>query len=453
MTRLLVVAYYFPPRGGAGTQRFAKFCKYLPEHGVEPVVLTSGNIEQNRNAPHDDPSLVTDALVAVERVDPPARMPLSQRLRRAMRLDLDEEAWAAIAEERALGLVQERAIDAVITTLSPFACYRIGERLRRATGMPWLLDLRDPWALDGWRSYRTRFHAAADLGHMRRALVGADYVIANVPEAAKAYVAMGADPARTVVIPNGHDEEDFDAPVSVPWAGDGRFHLVHMGTFHAVDTPEGLTRNGLSRVRHRQIEPLGRSGHYLLHALAQLRQRAPSLWSRLRVELYGNVDGSHRDLIERLGIDEVLSLHGYVPHRESIAALTNADAVFVPLHGVPAGDRALVVPGKLYEALASESPVLAALPEGDGADLVRALEAGLVVPPTDAAQLGAALEQLVAGWSRQQPVAGCPRQRLAPFSRRNLTKVLAAVVDAAVHGLETGGIADPWQSAQLARRS
>ena len=40
MRRLLVVAYYFPPMGMSGVQRVAKFVKYLPEFGWEPVVLT-----------------------------------------------------------------------------------------------------------------------------------------------------------------------------------------------------------------------------------------------------------------------------------------------------------------------------------------------------------------------------------------------------------------------------
>jgi hypothetical protein len=40
MRRLLVVAYYFPPMGMSGVQRVAKFVKYLPDYGWEPVVLT-----------------------------------------------------------------------------------------------------------------------------------------------------------------------------------------------------------------------------------------------------------------------------------------------------------------------------------------------------------------------------------------------------------------------------
>ena len=37
---VLMIAYYFPPMGGAGVQRTLKFVKYLPEFGWQPHVLT-----------------------------------------------------------------------------------------------------------------------------------------------------------------------------------------------------------------------------------------------------------------------------------------------------------------------------------------------------------------------------------------------------------------------------
>jgi hypothetical protein len=40
MEKVLIITYYWPPSGGAGVQRWLKFCKYLPEFGVEPIVLT-----------------------------------------------------------------------------------------------------------------------------------------------------------------------------------------------------------------------------------------------------------------------------------------------------------------------------------------------------------------------------------------------------------------------------
>jgi glycosyltransferase involved in cell wall biosynthesis len=451
MTRVLVVAYYFPPKGGAGTQRFAKFCKYLPEHGIDPIVLSAGANLHNRNAPHDDPTLVSDSPVHVERVDDPEHASWRLRLQRRLRFFIDEDEWAVEAAQRAVALAQQQKPEAVVTTLSPYACYRVGERLKREFGLPWILDLRDPWALDGWRRYRSWVHARHDLNHMRRALRGADFVIANVPEAAAAYVALGADPARTVVIPNGFDEEDFAREQAKVLPSDGRFQLVHMGTFHAANAAPGVTRNSLLLRRHRQIEPLGRTGYYLLNAMSMLKKRSLATYGRLRVHLFGNVDATHREVIDWLGVNDGLSMHGYVSHRDSIAALCGADAVFVPLHGVPVGERAMVVPGKLYEALASQRAVLAALPPGDGADLVRHLNAGVVVPATDASALCDALEAMIDSHVHGEPKRGCLREAMGVFTRRHLTGLLAQVLRAAVQRQPGVSIEDPWSALGVRR--
>lgn len=444
MKRVLVVAYYFPPMGGAGTQRFAKFCRYLPEHDWQPVVLAAAPGAADRSAPHDDPSLQTGlAGLQVVRVAPrPGRHPVLW-CRRRLRLFLDQDEWALDALPAARRLVQEQPPACVVTTLSPFASYRVGLDLQRRFGLPWVVDLRDPWALDGWRSYRTRLHARHDLAHMVRALRSADCVIANVPEAAREYIALGADPARVAVIPNGWDEEDFAAPAAARPADD-RFRLVHLGTLHAADAPVGLTRNRALEFRWRQIEPLGRTGGVLLQALARLRQSDPAAAARIDLHLFGRVDESHRRLAEQLGVDQQLRLHGYVPHGRSVAELRAADAVFVPLHGVAPGERALVVPGKLYEALASERPVLAALPPGDGADLVRHLDAGVVVGPTDAEAIARALADLFRRWQQGRPATGCPRSSLRPFSRRTLTGLLGQVLAAVAARAGRVAVESPW---------
>ena len=49
---ILVISYLFPPRGGVGVQRIAKFVKYLPENGFKPIVLTvkkpSGSVPEDK---------------------------------------------------------------------------------------------------------------------------------------------------------------------------------------------------------------------------------------------------------------------------------------------------------------------------------------------------------------------------------------------------------------------
>jgi glycosyltransferase involved in cell wall biosynthesis len=445
--RALVVAYYFPPRGGAGTQRFAKFCKFLPQYGVQSTVLTSAVEEKTTHAPHDDATLLRETATEVVRVAAPARAGLGARLRRTLRLHVDADEWAAAAAERAVHEARARASEVIVTTLSPFAAWRVGARVQRELGIPWVVDLRDPWSLDGWRIFLTGWHARRDLAEMRTALRRADFVIANVPAARDAFVELGVEPGRVVVIPNGYDAEDFAAAgvVAVAKHTDPRFQLAHIGTFHGLDVGAGMTRNRVRRVRHRQLEPLGRTGNYLLRALAAWR-REPAWQGRgLVLHLYGQVDATHRALIAELGLEDLVVLHGYVEHRASVAALLAADAVFVPLHGIPAGERALVVPGKLYEALASERPILAALPPGDGADLVHQLEAGVVVPPTDSAAIAAVLGRWTRAHAGGAVVRGVDRARLQPFTRQALTGLLAQVLEAAVRRQPGVQVRDPWQ--------
>ena len=47
MRKVLMIAYQFPPVGGSGVQRSAKFAKYLPLFGWEPVVLTRADTKMN----------------------------------------------------------------------------------------------------------------------------------------------------------------------------------------------------------------------------------------------------------------------------------------------------------------------------------------------------------------------------------------------------------------------
>ena len=54
MTKILYLAYHFPPIGGAGVQRNAKFVRYLPEFGYDPIVITGPGPVTGRWTPTDE---------------------------------------------------------------------------------------------------------------------------------------------------------------------------------------------------------------------------------------------------------------------------------------------------------------------------------------------------------------------------------------------------------------
>ena len=40
MKKVLIITYYWPPKGGAGVQRWLKMAKYFRENNWEPIIFT-----------------------------------------------------------------------------------------------------------------------------------------------------------------------------------------------------------------------------------------------------------------------------------------------------------------------------------------------------------------------------------------------------------------------------
>src|SRR5207253_8074720 len=57
---VLYLAYFFPPRGGAGVQRSLKFAKYLPEFGWRPLIVANGALAADGVTRMQDSSLLRD---------------------------------------------------------------------------------------------------------------------------------------------------------------------------------------------------------------------------------------------------------------------------------------------------------------------------------------------------------------------------------------------------------
>src|SRR5204862_797352 len=81
-----------------------------------------------------------------------------------------------------------------------------------------------------------------------------------------------------------------------------------------------------------------------------------------------------------------------------------------------------VLSGKVFEYLAAERPILAAVPpDGAAAALLEETGAGIVVPPDDVTAIRAALEELVARWQagalNGTPLSPADRERLSRRAR------------------------------------
>jgi glycosyltransferase involved in cell wall biosynthesis len=437
MRRVLFLAYHFPPVGGAGVQRAVKFVRYLPECGWEPVVVT-GPVGSYGDDNLEDPTLADELPPDVEVRRVAAREPQHPgrwraRAERWLRLRPAWDSWWQQGAVNTGAAIVDA--DVIFATMSPFASCDAAAALSRRLGIPWVADLRDPWALDQMVVYPTGLHWRLERRRMRSALATAARVVMNTHEAGVQVVkAFPELRGRVDVIPNGFDLDDFRHPT--PSRLDDSFRLVHTGELH---TELGLRHRGRSRLRRllggspEGVDFLARSHVFLVEAVERLARRRPELGKLVEIHLAGGVREADLASVPSSRI----VVHGYVSHAEAVQLMRSADLLFLPLHDVPPPRRARIVPGKTYEYLASGRPVLAALPDGDARDLLLRAGSATLCRPTDVRCLERAVEGQLERALRGEPPAAAAPEVLAALERRRLTHDLAAVLDSAV--AERGG--------------
>ncbi len=429
MTRALILAYYFPPIGGAGAQRPAKFVRYLPSVGVEPIVITGPGDSVGRWTPTDD-SLAAeiDPETSVHRIagpEPSGSKGWRGRSERWLGLRAPWSRWWVEGTVE-LGKAMND-VDLIYAWMSPYESAEAASRLSVALGKPWVADLGDPWALDEMMVFPSAVHRQAELRRMRRLLSSAAAIVMSTPEAAARVRTKFPELAGRpiVAIPNGFDAFDFVGPP--PERADDAFRIVHTGYLH---TELGLRQRRTAPIRRllggepHSVDIMTRSHVFLLRAISKLAEKEPELAERLEVHLAGVLSNADREIADRF---RGVRTHGYLPHSEAIQLIRSADLLFLPMQNLPSGVRSSTVPGKTYEYVASGRPILAAVPEGDAKDIVVAA-GGDVCGPDDVDRMAGIIRERLAdtnGGRRAQE----DQQR---FEYQRLTSSLAELFERVV---------------------
>lgn len=362
--RLLIISYYWPPTGGSGVQRWVKFSKYLPEHGWQPVIYTPENPERLAY----DESLLADipecAEVIRRRIVEPYGLyrklfgrsggevnplnssgkSLKSKLSRVLRGNLfipdPRVSWVRCSVRFLKKYLREHPVDAVVTTGPPQSMHLIGRGLKRSLGLPWIADFRDPWTRMFYYKHLC-LSKFADRKHHRLeqgALDEADLVLAVSPPVRDDFQAQTRTPVH--LITNGYDEDDF--PVREPGSRkDGKFRIVHTGLFAADGNPLKLW-----------------------DALARRCREDEDFAQRLEIRLAGKTDAPVLEAIRERGLGAQLVDLGYLPHSRVVQEQQDADLLILPLRHEPEYDK--VLPGKIFEYIASGRPVLG-IGQEDGA--------------------------------------------------------------------------------------
>ncbi|MGB3867999.1 MAG: glycosyltransferase [Flavobacteriales bacterium] len=366
MKRVLIITYYWPPNGGAGVYRWLKLSKLLPEHGWQPVIYTP----QNPEVVADDPGLLKDVRADIEVVKRPITEPFNLYKRFTGRSTkekvqvgfLNEKKQGGWKEDLALWVrsnffipdarvwwvrpsvkflkeyLRERPVDAIITTGPPHSMHLIGLELKRALGVKWIADFRDPWTdIDFYA--QLKLTSWADAKHKRlegEVLREADQVLTVSWHWADDLRKLGA--GNVEVVTNGYDPDDLPSP---PEPVDEAFSLVHIGSLSP-------TRNAPE----------------LWAALKMICGEDPAFAAKFKLRFVGPVDHTIAESVEHAGLGAHLERTGRVTHEEAMRHMQRARVLLLLVNDTP--NLLGILPGKLFEYVSTGRPILGIGPtEGD----------------------------------------------------------------------------------------
>jgi hypothetical protein len=408
--RLLLISYHFPPDTTIGARRWEKLSKSVTERGWGLDVITS--------APRSAIGTALDTLPAGVRVfgvpDPPLPFEhVENVVWRAYRtvwpnkrldpnavrangdansrvpegrpesLDRNEipasirtprevlrtywawvelmhgERWARRAAALARQIVMPGVHEAVITSAPPHTSHVAGRLVSVDTGLPFVMDMRDPWSLQPW----LRESVASPIWYRhaerfeRACVERASLVVANTPPAREALVAVHPDAsAKTITVMNGTDDDPLP-----PHRDSERFLIRYAGTIYLDRDPQTLFRAAANVIAKEKLEP-----------------------AQFGIDILGRFADQHRlpllGMAAQEGIADYVSVEPPRPHREALQFLAGATMLVIFL-----GSNLLALPAKVFEYVRFDSWLLALAEPGSAiAQVLEGTSADVVVPQIDA---------------------------------------------------------------------
>jgi len=423
--KILIITYYWPPAGGPGVQRWLKFVKYLPDFGIQPFVY----IPENPTYPIVDENLVKEvsdkAIIVKHKIFEPYQLASFFSKNKTKKISsgiipnqkkqsfMDKTFlwirgnlfipdarvfWVKPSVSYLEKYIQENNIDTIITSGPPHSLHLIGLELKQKLNVKWFADFRDPWTTIGYHKslrlsdYAAKKHKALE----HQVLNSADRIIVTSKTTKTEFEAITSKPIA--VITNGYDDENVGKQIL-----DTKFSLAHIGSFLSERNPS-----------------------ILWESLVELINEIPDFKSHLEIKLIGAVSQEVLENISQFGLNSYLYNLGYVSHAEAIAHQRKSQVLL--LIEINSEDTKSIIPGKLFEYMVSNRPIIAIGPkDSDFAEIITNTNTGVFLDYSEKMRLKSVIldfyNQFLQGKLQSYGVG------LQKYSRKSLTGELVELLN------------------------
>jgi len=423
MRKVLVITYYWPPAGGPGVQRWLKFVKYLRDFGIEPIVY----IPENPNYPIVDETfeneIPDDITIYKHRIFEPYRIASLFSKKKTKRISSGiiqtknqsflekimlavrgnffipdaRKYWVRPSVKFLYDVIEKERIETVITTGPPHSVHLIGLYLKKFKKVQWIADFRDPWTSIGYHK-KLKLSSMAKNRHKeleQLVLTDANKIVVTSETTKNEFQILTKQPIK--VITNG-----FDTVLGNSVNLDDKFTISHIGSMLSSRNPKNLWK-----------------------VLAELISENETFQNALRLQFLGVLSDDVLQTLNKMGLKDYIDVLGYVSHDEAIRYQQKSQVLL--LVEINSKETQGIIPGKLFEYMAAERPILGVGPENwEVAQRVAETKTGAIFDYSSHFQLKNVLLNWFEQYEKKQLSVSSVHTN--QYSRRELTRKLAEYI-------------------------
>ncbi|NQV38589.1 MAG: glycosyltransferase family 4 protein [Candidatus Marinimicrobia bacterium] len=426
MKKVLIITYYWPPAGGPGVQRVLKFVKYLPEFGIQPIVLTTAEGDYpaiDNSLENEIPDSVkvfyacgwepyklyrkftnqmSDEKIPVAILADNENISFRKRFANWIRLNLFlPDARRFLIKpfvKKGIEIIKNENIDLIITSSPPHSFQIIGKKLKERTKLPWVADFRDPWTKIFYYQNQKRLKVAEiiDNYYERKILASTDILITVSNSFLNQFTTSKA-PAIASVIYNGFDEDDFSFLEEKMTIKSDTYTIMYYGNMMNNQVCKGFIqafKNAIDRYKNH---------------------------INISLNIIGVIHHEFKSIVNKYNVQSNVKYFDYLDHSKLLKKASEANLLLLIINKVP--DNLGILPGKLFEYLGYGLPIIGIGPTiSDAAKILNETESGKMFDYKDIQ----GMERYISNKISNKQIS--LNRNVANYSRRNQTKRLAQLI-------------------------
>lgn len=411
---ILLICYSYPPYPGTGGRRWAKLSKYLAREGHAIHVINAAST-QAPSVWHEDtkhPNIIVHSIQNKETLSPEG---IFSRIANKILFSLsklktkgnyaDQSLWwndKALACARTI--LNTQSIDYLIVSCPPYHPLAEFSSLKKAyPGLKLILDYRDIWIIrqkgKGFFSHLDDKRFEEEKQKEKRALAAADYIFTVAEDMSDSIREHVGDKA-VHTLTNGYDEEDFSDDHALPaiYAKPGKVNILFAGSLVVDSNTYAIP---------------------FFQAIALMKAKAPGLYARLHLCIFGNVNPAIQKIIDDSGLDCV-AIHKPVSSKSIGKLYEQFDYLLLFL--IPYYTYAFI--SKFFDYLPVRKPIISVSEKGRFSEFLEENRLGKNI------DMSSIYENLEALLNHKQAIEINHTFNVSQFSYRTLAKKLITTLQA-----------------------